>query len=207
MHPQRHAFQLRELIRAQAPPHPRPAPHLPTEFRTARLLLRAPRPDDAQAQVDAVNASLPELRRWMVWAQEPQTLEGARENLAQAAEAYARRENLRLLVWNAAGTELLGSTGYHSLDWRVPKGEIGYWIATAHTGHGYAQEVAEFLTNYALTDLGFRRVEIRCDARNARSARIPRALDYTLDARLVNDDVAADEPARLRDTLIFSRTR
>ncbi|GHF47820.1 ribosomal protein N-acetyltransferase [Deinococcus metalli] len=182
-------------------------PTVPTEFRTPRLLLRAPRPQDARAQVEAVNASLPELRRWMVWAQEPQTLDGARENLAQAAEAYARRENLRLLVWTEDGTQLLGSTGYHALDWRVPKGEIGYWIATAHTGHGYAQEVAAFLTTYALDDLRFRRVEIRCDALNARSARIPRALGYTLDARLVNDDVAADDPTRLRDTLIYSLTQ
>ncbi|MFC3835623.1 MULTISPECIES: GNAT family N-acetyltransferase [Deinococcus] len=183
------------------------APTVPTEFRTARLLLRAPRPEDAQAQVDTVNASLPELRRWMLWAQEPQTLEGARENLARAAEAYATGENLRLLVWNADGTELVGSSGYHSLDWRVPKGEIGYWIATAHTGRGYAQEVAAFLTDYALNDLRLRRIEIRCDADNGRSARIPAALGYTLDARLVNFDVAADDPTRPRDTLIYSITR
>ena len=127
-----------------------PHPDLPTEFRTARLLLRAPRPQDAQAQVEAVNSSLPQLREWMAWAQEPQSLEGARENLARAAESYAKRENLRLLIWNADGTELIGSSGYHSLQWEVPKGEIGYWIATAHTGKGYAQEVAAFLTDYGL---------------------------------------------------------
>lgn len=184
-----------------------PFPNLPTEFRTARLLLRAPRPEDAQAQVEAVNASLPELRPWMVWAQQPQTLEGARENLARSAAAYATRENLRLLVWNADGTELIGSSGYHALDWSVPKGEIGYWIATAHTGHGYAQEVAEFLTNYALNDLGFRRIEIRCDAANERSARIPRQLGYALDATLKNDERSLQDPAQLRDTLIFSRVR
>ncbi|WP_412028449.1 GNAT family N-acetyltransferase [Deinococcus yunweiensis] len=183
------------------------APTVPTEFHTARLLLRAPRPEDAQAQVDTVNASLPELRRWMLWAQEPQTLDGARENLTRAADAYATGENLRLMVWNPEGTELIGSSGYHSLDWRVPKGEIGYWIATAHTGHGYAQEVAAFLTDYALNDLRLRRIEIRCDANNERSARIPQVLGYALDARLVNDDVAAADPTQLRDTLIYSKTR
>lgn len=184
-----------------------PLPRVPTEFRTARLLLRAPCPEDAAAQVAAVNASLPELRRWMHWAQEPQTLEGARENLARAADAYASGENLRLLIWNPDGTELIGSSGYHSLDWRVPKGEIGYWISTAHTGHGYAQEAAQFLTTYALDTLGLRRIEIRCDPLNGRSARIAQALGYRLDAHLVNDDVNAADHSTLRDTLVYSITR
>lgn len=182
-----------------------PLPNLTTEFRTARLLLRAPRPEDAQAQADAINASLPELREWMAWAQEPQTLDAARENLTRAADAYARRETLRLLIWNADSTELIGSSGYHSLQWDVPKGEIGYWIATRHTGKGYAQEVAAFLTDYALKTLGFRRIEIRCDPLNGRSARIPKQLRYKLDACLKNDECSVSNPAELRDTLIFSK--
>lgn len=181
-------------------------PYLPTEFRTARLLLRAPRPGDAPPQLEAVKASLPELRRWMAWAQAPQTLDGTRENLTRAAQAYGS-DTMRLLIWTADGTEFIGSSGYHALDWRVPKAEIGYWIATAHTGRGYAREVAAFLTTYALNDLGLRRIEIRCDPLNERSARIPRALGYTLDARLVNDDVAAHDPTLARDTLVFSQVR
>jgi RimJ/RimL family protein N-acetyltransferase len=184
---------------------------VPTEIVTPRLRLRRPDPADAGALVAAVNASLPQLREWMVWAQAPMTLEASRENLTGAAERFDSRENLRYHVWNADGTELVGSSGYHSLDWRVPKGEIGYWIATAHAGQGYAREVVQALTDLALTDraaggLGLRRLEIRCDPANERSARIPPALGYTLDARLVNDAVSADGSAP-RDTLIFSRVR
>ena len=91
------------------------------------------------------------------------------------------------------------------------KGEIGYWIATPHTGRGYAPEVAGALTNLALTPqqsggLGFRRLEIRCDPLNGRPRRIPERLGYTLDAYLVNDTVSADGTG-LRDTLVFSLTR
>ncbi|WP_221089652.1 GNAT family N-acetyltransferase [Deinococcus aquaedulcis] len=180
-------------------------PPVPDDLRTPRLWLRRPAVADAPALVAAVNASLPELRRWMHWAQAPLTLEGAQANLHAAAERFETRENLRYHVWNAQGTELLGSSGYHALDWRVPKGEIGYWIATAHTGQGYAQEVAQALTELALGPLAFARLEIRCDPDNTRSARIPQTLGYTLDARFVNDDVRADDPARRRDTLVFSK--
>ncbi|GMA15805.1 ribosomal protein N-acetyltransferase [Deinococcus metallilatus] len=190
----------------------RPLPDVPTEVRTPRLLLRAPRPGDAPALHAAIHASLPELRRWMVWAQAPLDLPGTVENLREAAQRFEQRENLRYHVWNADGTELIGSSGYHALDWRVPKAEIGYWIATAHTGQGYATEVARALTDLGLRfpgegGLGFRRIEIRCDRDNERSARIPPALGYTLDATLVNDSVAAHDPSQLRDTLLFSITR
>ena len=38
---------------------------VPAELRTDRLLLRRADPADARALVDAVNASLPELQRWI----------------------------------------------------------------------------------------------------------------------------------------------
>ncbi|GGO18856.1 GNAT family N-acetyltransferase [Deinococcus humi] len=183
------------------------APPVPTELRTPRLWLRAPREQDAGAVHAAVHASLPELQPWMVWAQQPDDLAGTARNLREAAERYAAREELRLLVWNADGSELIGSSGFHALNWSVPKGEIGYWIASAHTGQGHAQEVAGALTEFGLNTLGLRRIEIRCDSANERSARIPRRLGYTLDATLKNNAVAADDPNQLRDTLVFSVVR
>lgn len=182
-------------------------PPVPDDLRTPRLLLRRPDPADAQALVAAVGAPWPELQRWMHWAQAPMTLEGSRRNVIDAAAKFDSRETLRYHVWNAGGTELIGSSGYHALNWQVPKGEIGYWIATPHTGQGYAREVAQALTELALGPLGFRRVEIRCDPLNERSARIPRALGYCQDAHLINDDVDPRDPTKLRDTLIFGLTR
>ncbi|MFB9991780.1 GNAT family N-acetyltransferase [Deinococcus oregonensis] len=191
-------------------------PPIPEEVHTPRLLLRRPQPADAEALCAAISASLPELQPWMFWAQTPPDVEATRENLQDVAAKFGTRENLRYHVWRvpeqAGGAlELIGSSGYHALDWRVPKGEIGYWIATAHAGQGYATEVTHALTELALNPaeaggLGFRRLEIRCDPANQRSARIPPMLGYALDAHLVNDTVAANDLAQVRDTLIFSRT-
>ena len=95
---------------------------------------------------------------------------------------------------------------------RCPRAKSGTGSPRAHAGQGYATEVTHALTELALTPaaeggLGFRRLEIRCDPANGRSARIPPTLGYQLDAHLINDAVAANDPAELRDTLIFSRTR
>jgi len=181
--------------------------HVPETIQTPRLLLRAPRAADGPAVYRAVAASLPELRRWMVWAQQPLDEAGYTSNMAAAAEAFAARTELRYLIWDAAGETLFGSTGFHALNWQVPKGEIGYWIHSAHAGRGYATEAARALTDFGFGTLGFRRIEIRCDALNAASAAVAGRAGYRLDARLVNNSVATGQVHELRDTLMFSQVR
>ena len=182
-------------------------PTIPTELRTERLLLRQPRVQDAGAMQAAIQASLPELKVWMPWAHAPATLEDRREYVQASIERFREGTELTYVIWTADGRTLLGNSSLHHLNWLVHRGEIGYWVATPHTGRGYAQEAARALTGLALDTLGFRRLEIRCDARNERSARIPRELGFTLDAVFRNDDVAADNPLKLRDTLVFSRVQ
>ena len=184
----------------------RAEPHIADELLTPRLVLRRPHAEDGPALHAAVLASLPDLRPWMAWAAAPLDAEGYGEHLRHAAQRFTARTELRYLLFDRVSGVLVGSSGFHALDWRVPKAEIGYWIHSGYVRRGLVTEAAEALTTYGLTDLGLRRIEIRCDARNERSARIPRALGYTLDAVLKNDDVAAASPAQLRDTMIFSVT-
>jgi len=180
---------------------------IPTEIRTSRLVLRCPRYGDGARLHAAIHASLPELKPWAHWAQKPLDPDGYEVSLRQAAGRFLMRQELRYLIFDASQHDLLGSTGFHALDWSVPKAEIGYWIATPHAGRGYVTEAVKALTELGLDTLGFRRIEIRCDPLNERSHAIARRLDYRLDGRLVNNVVAADDPSCLRDTLVFSRVR
>lgn len=180
---------------------------VPTEIKTARLVLRCPRYGDGARLHAAIHASLPELKPWAVWAQKPLDVDGYEVSLRQAASRFLTRQELRYLIFDASGDRLLGSTGFHALDWSVPKAEIGYWIATPHVGRGYVTEAVKALTEFGLDIVGFRRIEIRCDPLNERSHAIARRLGYQLDGCLVNNVVAADDPTRLRDSLIFSQVR
>lgn len=177
------------------------------KISTKRLILQRATTTDADAMINAINSSLDDLKPWMHWARQPYTLEQAQENLTKAEQHFATGESLRYHIWLPNNNELIGSTGFHALNWQIPKGEIGYWISSKYKGQGYAQEVTQTLTQFAFTELGFRRLEIRCDAKNKRSIRIPEALGFNLDACLINDDIAANAPNTLRDTLIYSLVR
>ena len=40
-------------------------------------------------------------------------------------------------------------TGLHTIDWSVPKSEIGYWVRTTSTGRGFATETTNVLIAFA----------------------------------------------------------
>lgn len=185
---------------------PDPAP-FPETLITARLTLRVPTAQDGPAMAALVNANLDHLRPWMPWAQTPRTPQQRSESMAQAYDRYLKREDLMYLMFKSS--QLIGSCGIHRIDWEVPLGDIGYWIDQRREGHGYVTETARALTELALKPaaaggLGFERLEIRCDARNLKSAAVPERLGFELEARLKRNARDAQHPDRLRDTLIFA---
>lgn len=178
---------------------------LPREIRTDRLVLRAANADDATEQVAAITASWPELRVWLPWNDTLPTLQDARRTLQEAAVAFDEGAEFHWIIRKADTEEFVGRVSVLRINWDVPKGEIGYWLDTVHTGHGYIREAVAGVVD-AMRSQSFRRAEICCDSKNERSAAVARDLGFDQDALLVNHMVSPIDRTELRDTLIFSRT-
>jgi RimJ/RimL family protein N-acetyltransferase len=80
----------------------------------------------------------------------------------------------------------------HRMDWSVPRFEIGYWVRTNLQGQGYITEAVNGITAFAFSVLNAQRIEIRCDARNTRSAAVAERAGFALEARLHHDTRAPD---------------
>jgi RimJ/RimL family protein N-acetyltransferase len=174
----------------------------PESFETERLLIRCPLPGDGAEVYAAVSESLDELRPWMPWARERLTADVEEENMRQARAAFLERRDLMLLLFLKGTGTLVGGSGLHRIDWAVPKFEIGYWSRTRFAGQGYITEAVRGITVFALDHLGARRVEIRCDSLNHRSARVAERCGFRLEGELRNAELGAD--GELRNTLVFS---
>jgi len=175
----------------------------PDSFDTERLTIRAPRPGDAPEIVRAVTESLNELRPWMPWAKEAPTIEGTEERLRKSMAKWITREDLPLHVYLKGAPTFVGGSGLHRFDWDVRRFEIGYWARTTFAGQGYVSEAVSGITAFAFTHLKANRVEIRCDARNDRSAAVARRCGFLLEGTLRHDDLGVE--GDLRNTLIFSK--
>jgi RimJ/RimL family protein N-acetyltransferase len=150
--------------------------------------------------------SLEELKPWMPWAMDVPDAEGYEGVVRDGQKRYLSREELWLLLFLKGSHTLVGSSGLHDIDWSVPRFEIGYWVRTRYTGQGYITEAVKGITDFAFDVLGARRVCIRCDVRNERSAAVARRAGFPLEATLRNDD-RNHFTGELRDTLVFAQVR
>jgi RimJ/RimL family protein N-acetyltransferase len=179
-----------------------PASLLPGSLASKRLLLRPPGPADAVAINEGVRESFDALHRWMEWAVSPPSLEQTRAFCDDAARQRAAGTSCTMLIVDASGGELVGASGYARIDWKVPAFEIGYWCRTPLCGRGYVTEAVEVLTRHAFELLGARRVEIRMDDRNVRSAAVAERLGFELEGVLRHH--VRDHLGNLRDTRVYS---
>lgn len=184
------------------------APHLtpPVEHRltTARLLLRAFEPADAGALYATIEASRAHIARWLTWTPQHASVEDSRA-VIQRLIAQWDQGVCTYGVFARESGELLGGLGLHLREADVPSYEIGYWLAAPAEGHGYITEATTALVEYVFGELGARRIEIRCNALNTRSAAVARRLGFTEEGLLRHDLRAPD--GSLRDTLIFARIK
>ncbi|MDR6884129.1 GNAT family N-acetyltransferase [Bacillus sp. 3255] len=178
---------------------------IPESFESKRLLIRAPLWNDGVKVNEAVKESIEELRPWMPWANNIPTVEESEINCRKSRLQFLDRSDLRLLLIRKGTDEVVGSSGLHRIDWQSRKFEIGYWVRTSYAKQGYITEAVEAITNFAINELQANRIEIRCDERNKRSARVAERLGFTLEGVLRNDKYDVD--GSLRNTMIFSKVR
>lgn len=178
---------------------------IPERFESERLIIRAPMRGDGQALNEAVRESAAELRPWMPWAQTIPTVDETEANVRRARLKFLERSDLRLMLVHRETGQLVGSSGLHRIDWQARRFEIGYWVRTSWAGQGYITEAVDAITGFAVRELLANRIEIRCDSRNARSAKVAQRLGFKLEGELRNE--CTDVYGELRDTKIYAKVR
>jgi RimJ/RimL family protein N-acetyltransferase len=136
--------------------------------RTERLELRRFRMVDAESL--AGYRSDPNVARYQSW-EPPLSVAGARELIEEWAEGDPAAPGwFQYAVALRTGGGLIGDIGVHRHE-NQRQAEIGFTLAAAYQGHGYAAEAVRCLLDRLFRD-GMHRVSAECDARNTASARL-----------------------------------
>ena len=133
-------------------------------IKTSRLLLRAPRPDDA-AQI-ALLANDCRIAENTARIPHPYAINDAQEFIA-----YATGNNQEIMfAISLPNDRIIGSCGVGSIDGKRP--EIGYWLGVPYWGKGYATEAAQAMINHAFTTLHYDMLEAGARVSNPASRRV-----------------------------------
>jgi ribosomal-protein-serine acetyltransferase len=177
----------------------------PSPLKTSRLIIRTPEPGDADQLNEAVLETWDQLATWMPWAINRPTLQESRETCIRMAAHAAERKDFALFGFERDTGVFLLASGTHPRNIEVPSFEIGYWCRASRQGQGLVSEAVEAITSACLHKMLARRIEIRCDKRNAASRAVALKAGYVMEAELKND--ARDNHGALRTTQVFAVSR
>lgn len=177
----------------------------PESFETPRLTIRAPRWGDGAAVNEAIRESVEQLRLWLPFAENIPSLEESEANARKARLQFLERTDMMLHLRDRFTDEFVGSSGLHRIDWNARCFEIGYWIRTSRAGEGLMTEAVRGIEQFAISYLEANRLEIRCDARNVRSAKVAERAGYTLEGVLRK--MRRDSTGTLVDMMVYAKVR
>lgn len=161
---------------------------IPTGFCTERLLIRTWRADDAELLHPILVANYERLAPWIpARVATPAPVPALAERLARFAAEFEADREWRFAILRPDETTLLGEIDFfpRSTSGRVhvaeaDRGEIGYWIRADESGRGFVTEAVRAMVDVARQIDRFAHLEIRCDARNAPSAAVPKRIGFRL---------------------------
>lgn len=185
-------------------------PHIAYRVLTPRLDVRCYEPSDAGALLAAMEAGTEHIAPWIPFGREPPgTFEAKRELLRTFRGRFDLGQDFVFGAFERAGdpaepSHLVGGTGLH-LRVGPDAAEIGYWVRAGWTGRGIAAEMAAAMSHAGFRTHGFGRMEIRCDSRNAASARVAEKLGYRREGCLRGTSLGSDPGPG--DLLVFGLLR
>jgi ribosomal-protein-alanine N-acetyltransferase len=171
----------------------------PDAIETARLLLRRPRADDADA-IFARFASDPDVTRFVGWPRH-RAIDDTRGFLEFSDHEWAKSPAGPYLIFARDDGRLLGSTG---LIFETPyRAGTGYVVAKAEWGRGYATEAGGAAMRHVLETLGRPRVVAIIDPGNEPSKRVVGRLGMHYESRVTGEQLGHRRPEIVVD--LFAR--
>ncbi|MGD2051605.1 MAG: GNAT family protein [Acidimicrobiia bacterium] len=152
---------------------------------TPHLELRPFRRRDVAAVDEAVLASLPELARWLPWANVHYTKAVSQQFVRDSIAAWAEGRAYDFAIRRPdVPNRHLGnvSVWYTSKPNRV--GEIGYWVRSDEAGRGICTEATAHVLAVAFEELRLHRVTMRIAVGNRASERVAEKLGFLLEGTL-----------------------
>lgn len=151
---------------------------------TSRLTLRPFRLSDLPTFLAYRND--PKVARYQGW-DIPYTPEQAKAFFTDMQQTQPGKpgEWYQLVIEHSASQVMLGDCAFYVLKDESRQAEIGFTLAAAYQGQGYASEAVRRLLAYLFTELNLHRVRANCDPLNMASAHLLKSVGFRHEGHFV----------------------
>jgi ribosomal-protein-serine acetyltransferase len=138
------------------------------------------------------------LSEWLEWPTVCVTKEDFGKFFADSISSYESDKTFHGAI-RYKGT-IAGLAGYNTIDFRLKRVEIGYWLGQDFQGKGIITKVCKHLINYAFEELKMQKVQISIATGNLKSRAVCERLGMKLEGIVTNEEKVGD---RILDHAIY----
>lgn len=140
---------------------------------------------------------------WLDWVQNTNSPNDLMEFLQNANNDWDN--NKQFIYGIYLNDKFIGYISVIDVSWSNKRAEIGYWLDTDCSGHGYMGEAVQLIEN-ELFENDFNRIIIITDVLNTKSAKVAQHSGYKHDG-ILRQNTYSTVNKRFRDQNVFSKLK
>ena len=118
---------------------------------------------------------------------ENRTLSVSLENMKNLDKRLIDKSYYPFVVIDTENQHYAGFVDVKSIDWRVPKGEVGYFVDQDYEGQGVISQALTLVGDYMASTYGFKKLLSRASPANIGSCRVAEKAGFILEGKIRND--------------------
>lgn len=144
------------------------------------------------------------LRPWFTWEKITKRPEDSLKYLLDKEDKVLAGAKVEYGIY--IKNQYIGNIGIFDIDPVKKSAEIGYWLDSRFTRHGYMSEAVKILEKEFFLNQGLNRIQIKADEKNIPSAGVAKKCGYSLEGRL-RSSAYSEHFRNFRNMLIFSKLK
>ena len=148
------------------------SPKLDLELSDDRVMLRPYQLDDIDELYAAARESIDEVGRWLPWCHYAYTREESSAWVESRPQAWRDGVEFSFAIIDRATGRFVGGSGLNQFDYERQRANLGYWVRTSATSHGFGTAAAQLLAAWGVKSLNLERMEIVAAVGNIASQRV-----------------------------------
>lgn len=134
-----------------------------------------------------------------------QDIDSTKAYIQEKIKQAEKKESFSFVIICQKEIKPIGMLFIKSLDWRIPKAELAYYIDKEHEGKGIVSKALEWLVDHAFNELKINKLFLRVAPDNIGSKRVAEKNGFIVEGILRND--FKQEDGTLIDLLYYGRLR
>jgi RimJ/RimL family protein N-acetyltransferase len=133
------------------------------------------------------------------------TLKDTRAHLSEVIEKAEKRNYFPFVIVDSSINKIIGSIQVKSLDWNIPKAELGYYIDEKYEGKGIVTGALSVIIDYCFNELKLIKVYIRTHEENVPSIKVAIKNGFVLEGNIRKDYKTTS--GRIVDLMYYGLTK